>query len=203
MPTLTEAPAPKLHIPKLKFSEPRHNLPGRKGIATAEDHFTIGFARAYWGQAVEIHRNSRRTSMIMAREIPVNGYGIADLIAVAWAPRSERFTNVQSFVSGAKPCTRAFECKMTDWKQAMRQAARYRFFAHQAIVVLPEAACQRALPFLETFITIKVGLWSYDSIESRIKVYHTPRIGVPKSDRYYLHSVEKVHQATKRALPIL
>jgi hypothetical protein len=203
MPTLTEKPAKRRQIPKLKFSEPRHNLPGRKGIATAEDHFTIGFARAYFSQAVEIHRNSCRTELAMAREIPANGYGIADLIAVAWAPSANRFSDIRTFLSEGKPCSRAFECKMTDWRRAMSQAGRYRFFSHQAIVVLPELACQRALPYLETFMAIKVGLWSYDSIESRIRLHHTPRIGVPKSERYYLNSVEKVHKVTKRALPIL
>jgi hypothetical protein len=102
----------------------------------------------------------------------------------------------------SEPRTRAFECKLSDWRKAMSQAARYRFFAQQAIVVLPEAICQRALPYLETFKKIRVGLWGFDAQSGRIMVHHTPRPMTPKSARYYLQSVQLVHQATSRALPI-
>ncbi len=71
-------------VPKFKFNEPSRNLPGRKGIATAEDRFTIAFMRAYLEQAKTIHSRSSKTTLAFAREIPVNGYGIADLHVVAW-----------------------------------------------------------------------------------------------------------------------
>jgi len=125
-------------IPKFKFSEPAHNLPGRKGITTKEDHFTIAFMRAYLEQVANIHKRSDKTTLAFAREIPVNGYGIADLHVVAWnALSGEKFPNTESFVKVARPCTRAFEFKLTDWRKARGQACRYRFFANQSIVVLP------------------------------------------------------------------
>lgn len=193
-----------IEIPKLKFCEPRHNLPGRKGVATAEDLFTIAFMRAYLYHAPDIHCRSRKTKLAFAREIPVNGYGIADLHVVAWEELpGEMFCSTQAFVRVTHPCTRAFECKLTDWRKAMAQAARYCFFANQAFVILPEEVCKHALPFLETFRKVKVGLWSFSPENNRIRVHHTPRAKAPKSDRYYFHAIDIVAKASSQSLPIL
>ena len=190
-------------VPKLRFSEPRHNLPGRKGVATAEDRFTIAFMRAYLNQAEHLHRRTTRTQMAFAREIPVNGYGIADLLVVAWAMLpGERFHDAAAFVSAAAPCSRAFECKLTDWRRAMSQAIRYRFFANQTFVVLPPDSCRRALGYLDTFRTIRVGLWEFSLSSGRITAHHTPRRSVAMSQKHYLHAVELVVRASKLALPI-
>jgi len=190
-------------VPKLKFHEPRRNLPGSRGVATAEDRFTIAFMQAYLFQAGTIHRKARRDHLAFAREIPVNGYGIADLMVVAWqALPDEFFLGVKAFVQLAQPCTRAFECKLTDWRRAMSQAARYRFFANQAFVVLPEQTCVSALPYLSTFKKIKVGLWSYSAATGRIIIHHTPRATKAKSGRYYHHAIDCVAVASTQALPI-
>lgn len=189
-------------IPKLKFSEPRHNLPGRKGVATREDRFTIGFARAYGEQFTDIHARSARSESACAREIPVNGYGIADLMVVAWEPGIGQADSVESFLKSGVVTTRTFECKITDWRSALTQALRYRYFAHQSIVVLPPEACARAARYLDTFRKTKIGLWSFDPNEGRITAHHTPRAATPKSERYHVHAVELVHRATRQALPI-
>ncbi len=190
-------------IPKLKFHEPRHNLPGRKGVATAEDRFTIAFMRAYLKQASTIHSRSRKTTLAFAREIPVNGYGIADLHVVAWdAMPEEKFPDTESFVRVVRPCTRAFECKLVDWKKAMAQAGRYRFFANQSFVVLPEKACARALPYIDTFRKIKVGLWSFSQETRKITAHHTPRSVSALSEKYYFKAIELVARASKQSLPI-
>jgi hypothetical protein len=190
-------------VPKLRFSEPRHNLPGRKGIATAEDRFTIAFTRAYFQQAEEIHRRCRKTSLAFAREIPVNGYGIADLHVVAWeALSAESFPDVESFARVVRPSTRAFECKLADWRKALAQAGRYRFFSHQAFVVLPQQLCLRVLPYVVTFKAVRVGLWGFTPETGAITVYHTPRPTKPKSERYYFHAIESVARASRQSLPI-
>ncbi len=192
-----------INVPKLKFSEPRRNLPGRKGSATEEDRFTIAFMRAYLDQASVIHRRSRKTSLAFAREIPVNGYGIADLHVVAWdGMPNERFPDVESFVRVVRPCTRAFECKLLNWRQAMTQAGRYRFFANQTFVVLPDAACSRALPYLATFEAIKVGLWAFNMETGKITPHHTPRPITAKSEKYYFHAIQTVARASRQSLPI-
>ncbi|MGC9453169.1 MAG: hypothetical protein ACP5I4_17185 [Oceanipulchritudo sp.] len=189
-------------IRKYKFSEPRWNLPGRKGVATAEDRFTIAFSRAYSASFQKIHHGTNQTELALAREIPVNGFGIADLLAISWVRSQATFDTLENFLEEGSFRTRAFECKLTDWRRAMSQASRYRYFAHQSVVVLPEHICQRALPFIETFKKIRVGLWGFDPDRNRINPYHTARPTTPKSERYYMHSIRLLNEATRRALPI-
>lgn len=190
-------------IPKLKFSEPRHNLPGRKGVATEEDRFTIKFARAYRRALLRIHSGSAKSELALAREIPVNGHGIADLVAVAWENELAAEASLDTLTKGNKIISRAFECKIKDWRSALAQAGRYRFFSHQAIVVLPERCCLLALPYLETFQLTKVGLWSFDPDTDRIVNHHTPRPRRPVSEKYFQISLKYVNEATRGALPIL
>lgn len=191
-------------IPKYRFHEPRHNLPGRKGTATAEDRFTIAFMREYFSRNCAIHRRSTKNRMAFAREIPVNGYGIADLLVVAWDDSPEEsYDDLEDFIRYERPRTRAFECKMIDWRKAMTQAVRYRFFANQAIVILPDSISHRALPYIETFRKIRVGLWSFNIQLGRITTYHTPRPSKPISERYHLQAIRVLKLASKQALPIL
>jgi len=170
---------------------------------TAEDHFTLAFARAYHNRQAQVHRGSTKTKFSLAREIPVNGYGIADLVWVAWAGSgSESFSDALSFITEAKPTVRAFELKLADWRKAMTQAARYRYFAHQAIVVLPYHICENALPYLETFRRIKVGLWGFLPEKSTITPFVTPRPQKPLSSRHCLHTLQKIVGTSTPALPI-
>lgn len=190
-------------IPKVRFSEPRRNLPGRRGTTTLEDRFAIAFARAYLRQAPEMHRTAKYDSMAVAREVSVNGYGIADMLAVAWQSLpGETFPTTEAFIGVANPCTRAFEFKLSDWRRAMSQASRYRFFAHQAIVVLPETSCVNALSYIDTFRSIRVGLWSYSMNTDRIRMHYTPRPASPMSMRWHLHAVQCVASVSKQALPV-
>ena len=194
---------PSITIPKVRFAEPRRNLPGYKGVATPEDRFTIAFARAYLRQVSELHHKANYDSLAFAREVSVNGYGIADIFAVAWlALPNETFPNTEAFSEVARPCTRAFECKLGDWRRAVSQALRYRFFAHQSLVVLPEATCVNALPFLNTFQKIHVGLWSYSSETDRIRAHYTPRPATPISKRWHLHAIHAVASVSTQSLPI-
>jgi hypothetical protein len=46
----------------------------------------------------------------------------------------------------------AVEAKMKDWKQAIRQASRFRHLAHRAAIMLPDTVTiGRAEPYLETY----------------------------------------------------
>lgn len=191
-------------IPVLKhrFSEPKRNLPGRKGVATVEDHFTIAFARRYFEAVGTVHSKSTRTVIAMAREIPVNGYGIADLLVAAWSPELEEAASVADLCDSRQITVRAFECKVKDWRSALSQAVRYRYFAHQAIAVVPPNVADRAVSCLDTFKKTRTGLWSFDQESGEIRTLHTPRSVMPKSVRYYHHAVGLLHKATRRSLPI-
>ena len=191
-------------VPKFAFSEPRRNLPGYTGKDTAEDHFTLAFAQAYQDRQTQVHRGSGKTKFSFAREIPVNGYGIADLVWVAWAGTGrESFPDAPSFFADARPTVRAFELKLADWRKAMVQAARYRYFSHQAVVVLPYHVCNNALPYIETFKRIKVGLWGFLTEKSTIIPFFTPRPQKPLSSRHFHQTLQKIVGTSTPALPIV
>ena len=132
----------------------------------------------------------------------MNGFGIADLVLVSWAPDLEIQESIEGFLATGAVTARAFECKINDWRSALTQAARYRYFAHQSIVVLPPGACERALQYLDTFRKTRIGLWQFDQEHGRIRVFHTPRATQPKAEKYLLHAVRMVHRAAKSVLPI-
>jgi len=191
-------------IPKYRFREPKRNLPTlpAKG-ASPEDRFTKSFAQEYFNSREKIHRRSTKSSMSLVREIPVNGYGITDLLAISWnSLPKEIFPSAQSFAEVAKPTCRAFEMKLSNWQKALGQASRYRNFAHQSIVVLPPDIAASAIKSLKTFKLVGVGLWSFDHKTNHIMPIYTPRSHNPRSYRYWIQSIEKAAKAIKSTLPI-
>ncbi|MEI6787696.1 MAG: hypothetical protein WCL49_04370 [bacterium] len=191
-------------IPRFRFHEPQNNLPAMNArMPSPEDRFTQAFARAYLAQKARIHKHSNKMSLALVQEIPVNGYGITDLLAIAWTSLpQETFPSVEAFAAVVKPTCRAFEMKLFNWQKALSQASRYRNFAHQAIVVLPPNACDNAINALDTFIRVRVGLWSFDPETGCIRTIFTPRCHRPRSSRYWLQSIEKASQTPRSVLPI-
>jgi hypothetical protein len=163
------------------------------------------FARAYRDAFPALHHGTTRTNTAVARQIPVNGYGIADFVTVNWEPSICRDAlgpvAAQTFVSQARPVIRAFELKLRDWRKALAQANRYRFYAHVAIAVLPPHFCAAALKFLDTFQLLEVGLWSFDSASGRIVTHFTPRPSSPVDLPNQIRALRLVAKAS-RALPI-
>jgi len=180
-----------IRIQKSRFYEPHRNLPNSKGRNGREDRFARRFARAYATSFRQIHPRSTDNRLAIAREIPANGYGIADCVAKG-----------DHFLSLAKPTVRAFEAKLHDWRRALLQANRYRFFAHVPIVVLPAEKCRRAVANLDTFRLLKVGFWSFHPGTDSIRAHFTPRPSRPRDIRQASRALALVARASK-ALPIL
>lgn len=198
--------ANKLKIPKYIFFEPINNLKGKaSSYVTEETKFTIQFAKAYISQLKSIHSNSKKQSISCAREIPINGFGIADLVTIAWDSNNfkplERTNNIESFINNANPTIRAFEMKLNNWRKCMTQANRYRYFSNTAIAVLPLNKCPSALEYIETFKKISIGLWGFSPETNKIVPYFTPKISNPLIPKYYNKTIELVKSAS-RSLPI-
>ena len=191
-------------IPKFRFSEPVRNLPNHPTGCGGEDRLALRFAQAYAASLAE-SGDGTRTHTALARQIPVTGYGIADIVAVTWDRPSRAGPPVTlssvAFSSPAKPVICAFEVKLRDWRKALMQASRYRFFAHVAAVVMPEDACGAALKFLDTFHLLKVGLWTFDAKSRRITTHFTPLPAPPRDMRRAMNAMSRVARIT-RALPI-
>ena len=130
---------------------------------------------------------------------------IADFVAVTWnpdrLPRLHSRITPELFVKRVNPKLMAFEVKLSDWRGALMQANRYRFFAHVPVVVLPESKRDAALRHLETFRIVRVGLWSFDPKTNRITKHFTPRSAPPLDRRRQLRVLHLVARVS-RALPI-
>lgn len=190
-----------LFIPKLKFYEPRRNLPLKTSRVHTERNFTLKFARAYVSQIEFFHHGTTRTEVDFSREIPINGLGIADFVAVFWDPRKlkgkNQASNSSDFFKLASPIIRAFELKISNWRKALMQAFRYRYFADAAIVVLQMEKLKVAANYLNTFKTINVGLWGFDPKNNQITQLYTPRPSAQLEPKYKVRAIELVAKASK------
>lgn len=188
-------------IPEFNFSHPLNNFSKQKNYQV-ERNFTINFAQSYSSQIASLHNRTNKIFTEMAREIPMNGFGIPDLISIAWNPddiaKNSAPINVKQFTHAASPTVRAFEIKMENWKKALMQAHRYQYFSNVSIVVLPEKKLKVVSDFLKTFINLKIGLWGYNEITEKITTLFTPRPKKnPHFSKYYLKVIEMVSKATQ------
>ncbi len=195
----------KLDIPKFKFYEPRRNLPEKSSRKNRERDFTLGFARSYVSQISAFHRGTTRTEIDFAREIPINGFGISDFVVVSWDPKKlkgkKSVSDVTDFLRVAVPVLRAFELKISNWRKALMQASRYKYFANVSIVVLPTEKLKIASNYLATFKAINVGLWGFSQKSKQIISLYTPRPCKPFESKYTPQAIELVSKASK-SLPI-
>ncbi len=153
---------------------PRRNLPIPFSRKRTEDLFTLSFARAFL-------RDVTRQPDSCVREFPLNGYGIADFVCLispkhVSAPTSSHRLDEDGTVI-------SFEAKMSDWRKALSQAFRYKFFSNLAVVVVPHRASLVALKYIDTFKILGVGLWSFDPRLSRVTKHYTPRLGSPLDNK--------------------
>lgn len=155
--------------------------------SSPEGRFVYAFARAYAREQSTLHSGSPRKALKLAREVRVNGYGIADLVGVVWDDRLNAEPTADAPVT-----LRAFEVKIGHWRRAMLQAHRYRFYAHVAYVIVPQNEIHSVLPFLETFYKIHVGLWGYDADADRIFPVYSPRPCVPLHSKHHIEAIEQV-----------
>jgi hypothetical protein len=108
------------------------------------------------------------------------GYGIADILILSWntAGGGGRALTLEKM---RRERLTAFELKLTNWRTALMQAYRYRYFCDRAIVVLPRSAAKSAATHMDQFRRLGIGLWSFDPPLNVIRKYHTPRSARPKN----------------------
>ena len=184
-----------LKIPKLNGWNPRKNLPAKISRKNKERDFTLSFARAYIPNIKSIHPKLQKAVVTYAREIPINGYGIADFVAVYCNKTNDNSLSLVSKIESS--VIRAFELKISDWRRAMMQAHRYRYFANSSIVVLHSDKLKNALEYVDTFKKINVGLWAFNPNNNKITTCYTPRPRKPLEPKYKPLAMESVTRASK------
>ncbi len=186
------------HPPISIATNTRKNLPANVSRKRGESGFVLAFSRAYLAERMQA---GRPRSSMPARELAVAGFGVADFVWFVWTNagsrdegravelRNETFIRDESLL--------AFEMKLTDWRKALSQACRYRWFANAAYVVLPKSAARLAMEKLDLFRHLKVGLWSFDADTARIVRHYSPRPAKPLSPRARARAVETLMRSVK------
>ncbi|MDR1534233.1 MAG: hypothetical protein LBU64_03945 [Planctomycetota bacterium] len=144
--------------------------PGRR---EPESGFASAFAQAYRRRHRHIHSGTRKCATLFVREVPVSGYGIADLLVLSWdaAPPVGEAGDLDR----ARPTIRAFEMKISDWRLGLTQAHRYGYYANASILVVPKTVLPRAAANLPLFRNARVGLWGFNPLGKGITRVYTPR----------------------------
>lgn len=126
------------------------------------------FERAYFARI--------NGSGVAAGEFSLAGFGVADLVWIGWnrTKESEDFTALCLEKKLSRRHLHAFEGKLKDWRRALQQAFRYRYFADKAIVVMPAENAGAAVENLEAFRHSCVGLWTFDVATGKIREHYTP-----------------------------
>jgi hypothetical protein len=123
----------------------RRNLPVHIGRKRGESNFLGAFLRSYVSEIDQDY--------FYGRHFAISECGVADFIMF----RIED--------AGKGPTMRhlmAFEVKLMDWRRALSQAYRYRYYADSSIVILPNESAESALKNRDLFNRHNIGLWIYD-----------------------------------------
>jgi hypothetical protein len=170
-------------IAMLLRNHPRKNFPRHVAAKRGESNFVLAFGRAYTAEATA--KKELRKS-IPARELRVEGFGIADFIWISWQSNENQNEGsgigIRDLKRREKKTLLAFELKISDWKKALGQAYRYRYFADAAFAVLPPRAAKSAKKFIKTFKSLEVGLWSFDKSTGVIRKFYSPHVKKPMSE---------------------
>lgn len=176
---------PEISLVKISNAHPRRNLPASFVKGREEENFVIAFGQAYIHE-MESQVNLGRRFHASGRELPVTGFGIADFVWIGWCTTTSRQQgqglSARHPSRIQKATVLAFEMKLVNWRRALSQALRYRYFANAAFVVLPPESASRARKGLSLFRDLQVGLWSFDDQTGLIHKIFTPRRCHPLSD---------------------
>ena len=163
---------------------PRRNLPKHSSNKRTESYFVLAFGRTYHQEmSNKISEHCQSFEFKIARELHIPGLGIADIISV--------------FTKSRKTTLHAFEMKIKDWRKALAQAYRYKYYANSAFVVIPPAEAIKAKQSLQVFQSTNVGLWAFDADSGIIKKIYNPKIDKPISNTAHTKALTLLgHQVT-------
>lgn len=144
----------------------RKNFGNSESSDRGESHFLEKFEHAF-------HNKVKIGTLI--DEFAVPQHGVADILWMGWNLSESVDANASTLIRALKRRhLYAFEGKLKDWKKALHQAYRYRYYADKSIVVMPLQNANAALKNLDCFISSQVGFWTYCTETERIREWYTP-----------------------------
>ena len=179
---------------RFKQRHPRRNLPATLARKRGESNFVSAFSKAYIA--------SIAPGGIGGKEFPLQGFGIADFVWIAWhhcdnpdEGSALSIEQIKSLLNRRK--LTAFEMKLSDWRKGLAQAYRYSYFADLAVVVLPPDLAATARANLYLFRESNVGLWSFSPATGAICKLFTPRSLGPRNPRAKDKALELLGRSLK------
>lgn len=150
---------PTTVTPSIAFGtrNPRRNLPTEVRHKRGEVLFQSAFVQHLHTQELELG--------VGGGQFELPELGIADYLWVSATGRLD-----------------AFEFKLSNWRQGVAQALRYKAYAHRSILVLPPKPAQLAAQHLDAFVQMELGLWSFDARTRELEAFHTPPPSTPLSE---------------------
>jgi hypothetical protein len=144
----------------------RRNLPPRTGRRRREANFVGAFLKAFMAEG--------RDGCWCGRHFAVPGCGVADCVVF-------RLDETES--GHAATHLMAFEAKLMDWRKALAQAYRYRYYADESIIILPAESARVAIDNRHLFRQCGVGLWTLDPESGVIRRRIAPTMRSPLNAR--------------------
>ncbi len=153
---------------------------------STECQFVDIFYSLYRKKFHKFHSKSDIMTIAISKEVPVHEYGRADIVGVF------RYNKTKNEApSYNNTIVRTFEAKLTDWKRALQQAFRYKFFSNVSIVLMPKDIIHRPMRGIAKFKKLKIGLWGFDVDRLSVQRIYTPRSSKPYSKKQYLNAISR------------
>jgi len=92
----------------------------------------------------------------------------------------------------------SFELKLRNWKQAAKQAFRYKSFSNIAYVVLASKSAQAAINNISLFEKYNIGLAKFDA-DNDFEILYKPESGKPYSENLNQKLVETISTCRKKS----
>lgn len=118
--------------------------------------------------------NIKPKKRFIIKEYEQQGYGIADLVCIDHAKNKNSKNKISE-----KKYVISFEFKINNWKKALSQAIRYKYYSNLTIVVLPPAKRNNYEKYIEAFKEYNIGLWVFDNENKKIDNLFTPKYSNP------------------------
>nr|WP_315155068.1 hypothetical protein [uncultured Flavobacterium sp.] len=95
----------------------------------------------------------------------------------------------------------AFELKLKNWKQAIKQAFRYKSFSNLSYVVIPSVSVDSAFKNIELFKKYNIGLAGFNSLRE-FEILFKPTSEIPYSDNLNNKILESIKLCKKKSKKI-
>jgi len=149
---------------RFKTYNTRRNLPPQSGRRRSESNFVGAFLKSYM--------QDDKGSHWCGRHFAVPDCGVADCIVFRLGAKNEEM---------AMEHLTAFEAKLSDWRKALAQAYRYRYYANSSVVIMPAECARSAIQNGNLFERFGIGLWTFDPGSGTIQDLIPARSLTPRS----------------------